>query len=691
MHSSFSGRVLVLFIFLAVLLIGSAPVQAKKKEAGQKEPVNFQDLSPSKKLEALSQMIWTGRISEAFDRLAEVGNLKLDSKHKNRLNFIRAYLFLTTEKAEEASQLFEGLNGKYPEIAPVLPYWLARSQRLGGNPQKALATLEKACGGECVGPGRMAREYASALCEGGQREKALSLFAAFAQGNGSEALRLDQIECKMKSGDTLEAYTELRQIYTQAPIGIGKNRLESLLKTLHKNQSSVPSEFSGDDQLSRISTLKLKDRWVEAAEEFKALWPRLSPTSQASLRQEAAEAFFKARAYREAAEQYEILSQSSSEMGVPEDSLEKLASAYARSNQFDKAIEAQRRLNSLSDGNSSVRSYKIAFLFADAGRCEEAVKAFDEFLLQFPQNNKRDDALWQKAWCEYQLRRYDAALATLEQLKAEFPRGAYAQRASYWTYRILDAAGRGSAREARQQFAAKYGESFHQRWEEKQGKGRDTQCPITSSYVSSPKIEKASLDSLFPGRSKEDSILLRELLVLGLWEDFLETYRPSGESPPLRLEEWIPLFADMEQVPTELVWAVMREESRFKSSATSNAGALGLMQIIPQTGFEIAQSLKQSQFNSEELFDPLINLRFGVHYLGLLLKKFSGNMVQAIASYNAGPEAVERWRGQKPGRPCDEFIEEIPYRETHNYVMKVMKSFWNYRDSPPNGQQIANQ
>src|SRR4030095_13100105 len=96
--------------------------------------------------------------------------------------------------------------------------------------------------------------------------------------------------------------------------------------------------------------------------------------------------------------------------------LEKLGSAYARSNQFDKALKIQRELETASGeepGASQKISYKIAFLLADAGRCEEAAQSFQEFFDRFPKSPQRDDALWQKAWCEYRLGRLKEAQQTL--------------------------------------------------------------------------------------------------------------------------------------------------------------------------------------------------------------------------------------------------------------------------------------
>lgn len=675
---------------------------AKKKEPKKEEAIHFKDLSPKKKLLYLSQLIFTGQIPEALSHLAEIGDVKGDAQFQNRLSFMQAYLLLLGGKPKEAGVIFESLNGKYPEVAPVLPYWQAKSERLGGDPKKAVATLEKFCGGPCTQPDRVVKEYANALCESGNASQASEIFSNLlnpgSKTRDQEITRLSWIECRAKSGEAAQAYDDLRSVYTRAPAGIPKEQLNSLLSLLHGKLASLPGQFNESDRMQRVSALKGQDRWTEAAQELKELLSGLSDASQSPLRADSAETFFKARFYREAAEQYEKLLKERPDLPDRTETLEKLASSYARSNQFDKAIKAQNELESLSPDGSAKRSYKISFLLADAGRCDEAIRAFQDFLDRFPKSNKRDDALWQKAWCAYQTKKYDSALQSLNQLEVEFPRGNYSQRAAYWKYRILEAAGKsGDAREARQNFIDKSGENFYRRWENQYRGGGKGQCPRSEGNILLSKGESFSPASLLGGgRSSQETASLKELLSLGMWEDFLALYQnsnlergltPGDSSEAVR--EWIPFIAASEQVPPELVWAVMREESHFNSKALSPVGAMGLMQIMPQTGYEISDSLKLSNFASDDLYKPLINVRFGVHYLSQLLKKFSGNLVDTIAAYNAGPEAVERWQGQRPQNPCDEFIEEIPYRETHNYVKKVMKSLWDYRDNPPSSAQAV--
>ncbi len=128
-----------------------------------------------------------------------------------------------------------------------------------------------------------------------------------------------------------------------------------------------------------------------------------------------------------------------------------------------------------------------------------------------------------------------------------------------------------------------------------------------------------------------------------------------------------------------LIAAVIREESSFDFNAVSKAGAIGLMQLMPQTAERAARQLQFLEFEPEMLRDPRLNVRLGTWYMSRLLRRFEGNIVFAVAAYNAGPEAVSRWIRKRPGLPPDEFIEEIPYPETRGYLKRVLRSYYEYR------------
>ncbi len=124
------------------------------------------------------------------------------------------------------------------------------------------------------------------------------------------------------------------------------------------------------------------------------------------------------------------------------------------------------------------------------------------------------------------------------------------------------------------------------------------------------------------------------------------------------------------KVPPELIYALIRQESLFRPMATSYVGAKGLMQLMPGTAMDMAKKIRLKSFNPKDLYQPAINILLGSGYTRFLLDKFNGNIVLAVAAYNAGLSRVEQWLPQKI-QPADVWIESIPFQETRDYVKYV--------------------
>jgi len=154
-----------------------------------------------------------------------------------------------------------------------------------------------------------------------------------------------------------------------------------------------------------------------------------------------------------------------------------------------------------------------------------------------------------------------------------------------------------------------------------------------------------------------------------LYQEIGELFYPKG------YEEFVSSCEREYSLPPSLIFALIREESRFQKTARSPRGAMGLMQILPETAIQIQKERKE-KFSLEELYNPERNIQMGCYYLSTLLSRWNGNLIYATASYNAGPEIVKKW--VEKDLPLDLWIERIPYRETRNYVKKVLESYGRY-------------
>lgn len=141
---------------------------------------------------------------------------------------------------------------------------------------------------------------------------------------------------------------------------------------------------------------------------------------------------------------------------------------------------------------------------------------------------------------------------------------------------------------------------------------------------------------------------------------------------PIILDDHVIGEARSNQIDPAWAYAIMRQESTFMPDAKSSVGAMGLMQIMPETGKMLADILKAPLESINRLLDERLNISFGIRYLKMGLDRFEGNQALATAGYNAGGGRVKTWIPKDKAVEADVWIDTIPFKETRNYVRKVM-------------------
>lgn len=147
---------------------------------------------------------------------------------------------------------------------------------------------------------------------------------------------------------------------------------------------------------------------------------------------------------------------------------------------------------------------------------------------------------------------------------------------------------------------------------------------------------------------------------------------------PLKYEEIIRSCSREHDLDPYLVSAMIFVESKFIPQAISHKGAMGLMQIMPETGMWIAEQLQYSNFEKDLLFNPEVNIQFGTWYLNNLIQEFGNYPVIVLAAYNAGRGNVKIWLKEE-WDGIHQSVENLPYEETREYVKQILTVYSHYK------------
>lgn len=149
---------------------------------------------------------------------------------------------------------------------------------------------------------------------------------------------------------------------------------------------------------------------------------------------------------------------------------------------------------------------------------------------------------------------------------------------------------------------------------------------------------------------------------------------------PQKYKEQVIYYSKLYNVDPELTFAMIKAESNFNPDIVSNQKAIGLMQILPETGSWVAKKIGIKQFNSNMLYNPDYNINIGTWYMSYLLKKFNNNVTLAVAAYNGGSNNVINWLNDKKYSENGNTLKNVPFPETDKYIKKVLKNYSIYKN-----------
>lgn len=193
------------------------------------------------------------------------------------------------------------------------------------------------------------------------------------------------------------------------------------------------------------------------------------------------------------------------------------------------------------------------------------------------------------------------------------------------------------------------------------GRGRSEWDAVMAGLSDEQKTQAAVLAHHWGWHSRA----IATAAAVGHYDDLVLRY-------PLPFRQSFEQGASSASIPTTWALGIARSESLFMRDVRSRAGAIGLMQLMPATGRQVAREIKLAYSGLDTLTDPDDNIRLGTSYLGNMAARYDGNHVLATAAYNAGPHRVDRWLPQTAVVDARVWIETIPFNETRKYVRRVM-------------------
>lgn len=149
---------------------------------------------------------------------------------------------------------------------------------------------------------------------------------------------------------------------------------------------------------------------------------------------------------------------------------------------------------------------------------------------------------------------------------------------------------------------------------------------------------------------------------------------------PMKYSEYVYKYSEEYGVDPILIFAIIKAESNFNPNVVSKSNAIGLMQLMDTTAEELARKLDVNFMKGASLYNPELNIRLGTKYFSNLMKEYNNNYLLALTAYNAGIGNVKKWIEQDVIKDDGSDIENIPFKETNNYVRKIVRDYKIYKD-----------
>jgi soluble lytic murein transglycosylase len=653
----------------------------------------------------------------------------------NAERFAEAYEGLRREQYEPALTTFTALTATYPELMDYHLYYIGiiHVRRQETQPAQVTFTRLLAEYPQSVKADEASLELGKILAQQGDYGGATSFLeraAACERPSVRYAGKFALAEMSAERGDPSSAYRDLMALRRDARgTSAARDAKKAVLRLRQRYRSLEPT---GSELLDEAKLFLDERDYAGAALALDRLEQESPPDVDAAAvaRVQAETLLGRGRLEEALAALWRVADDYPQTSAAPA-ALFRLASLLWNRDRDTAAMRAFDELRSRYPRDSRVPDaiYAIGRIYDSAGRESEAIEAYTEVVRRFPRHDLAAESKWRIGWIHYRAGRWDEATAAFAAL-AESSSGKRHDEGMYWRARAHENAGRDDrARHLYQQVVAETDDSpyaaYYGAWAEARLQGLSRRERVAEPFadggqaiaapMAAEPVAPSSLPQFHVERWRElraaelNELARHELTAIasGAPEDaattkfLIDAYqdvddfrrvralvnRGAGLSARERRELLYPLgfWSEVSHEATargvDPIWVVslMRQESMFDPAAVSPVGARGLMQLMPATAERVAAELGRNVADESDLLDPQFNVALGTAYLRSLSDRFGSDMLKALAAYNGGESAVERWRQQFGGLAPDEFVESITYRETRDYVKRVAGNYRVYR------------
>ncbi len=643
---------------------------------------------------------------------------------RERLSLITGVLLLAEGKAAEAAKQLSAVKAPKGLEAFHGWYW-GEAQAWAGLRSEAIKTLQKA---KKAAPPWLARRIDLRLAElwldVGQATKARPILDAV-DDPGPEVL-LARALAKEATSDGEAARADYRLLYLRYPT----HPHAAAAKRLH--EKTKPLALAPEELFRRAQGQLNSGASAATLETLKSLPAADQKSARAALLE--GQALLSLGKDEPAFSKLEFATKN----GAPSVAAEALLTQAKRQMRLGDNVGARATFRSLDDKyptdvNADEAGYFAAWLLLGLDDDLGAAEAFAGFEERHPNSRRKDEARWFRSYALLRAHKHGPAREALLTLIADFPKSSLVPQAKYWATRAAQLerpagdvdggakpdAGVGSKVDLVREYLELvngFAGTYYALLATERLQELHVEVPVAFAakprpLSPAPKVPASlmlavelSKTGLLRDASEEVNRALAQVsasdaLSFGhalqalnefgaahavaarwLWGAVYTAKQPEALALmyPRAYQASVEASAEEVDLAPELAWAIMRRESGFRTEVYSPADARGLMQIIPPTAKAIAAEMKRPAPHPDELFSPATNIQFGTWYLAALLKRM-GHVALCAAAYNAGPSAVLKWVAQKGTLPLDQWVEEIPYKETRGYVKQVVADLFVYQ------------